>query len=75
MRCIPFTYVSRLKLACFFSVESSMIKFNDLAEFKQAYPSAKLLGVPDHLSKPSLRDLKFDGGTIQLLNNINTTNA
>lgn len=51
-----------------------MIKFNDPAEFKQAYPSAKLLGVPDHLSKPSLKDLKFDGGTIQLLNNINTTN-
>nr|AXF50747.1 PGM-like protein [Inonotus obliquus] len=32
-----------------------------LPEFKKAYPNAKLLGVPDHLSKPNLKDLKFDG--------------
>ncbi|OCB83911.1 hypothetical protein A7U60_g9117 [Sanghuangporus baumii] len=33
-----------------------------LPEFKKTYPDAKLLGVPDHLSKPDLKELKFDGG-------------
>ncbi|KAL5498480.1 hypothetical protein ACEPAH_1833 [Sanghuangporus vaninii] len=32
-----------------------------LPEFKKTYPDAKLLGVPDHLSKPDLKELKFDG--------------
>ena len=32
------------------------------AEFKSAYPDAKLIGVPAHLSKPNLKGLKFDGG-------------
>jgi len=32
-----------------------------LAEFKKAYPEAKLIGIEEHLSKPSLKDLKFDG--------------
>lgn len=32
-----------------------------LPEFKATYPDAKLIGVPEHLSKPNLKELKFDG--------------
>ncbi|PAV20659.1 hypothetical protein PNOK_0328600 [Pyrrhoderma noxium] len=32
-----------------------------LPELKAAYPDAKLIGVPAHLSKPNLKGLKFDG--------------
>jgi len=32
-----------------------------LSEFKKAYPEAKLIGVPEHLSKSHLKDVEFDG--------------
>ena len=32
------------------------------AEFKKAFPEAKLIGVSGHLSKLHLKELNFDGG-------------